>query len=37
MDTRERVRICLILEKVRANKEYANKSGIEDKSKKGGK
>ena len=37
MDPRERVQICLILEKARVNKEYANKAGIEDKTKKGGK
>ena len=37
MEPRERVKICLILEKARENKDYAQKVGIEDRTKKGGK
>ena len=37
MDPRERVQLCLILEKARENKDYAKKVGIEDRTKKGGK
>lgn len=33
MNVKERIRICLVLEKARNNQEYAKKVGIEDKTK----
>lgn len=35
MSVQERVKICLVLEKMRNNEEYAKKVGIEDNTRKG--